>query len=216
MADTKTEKVTWPSIARNDVTVQLEDFAFGKKAKLRQGVHYPAPRFGAAKLDDLIKFFGAEDAAAVLDSRLKRIGADIMIEVLEDNSDESFQKTGKLPMQFILDSWKDFTAGFVTLDDLENDIEELVDQQAACALDEEFGARQVPDGVNPDALSPEELNKYPLTKKADELQRQVAEINGKLKPLRTKKKQIESKYQAIAAKRQAKKAAAEATEAPKS
>ena len=190
-----------PVINRNNTSLTLAKEVFGKKSKEHVGKEFFAPQIGdslpvlvkdvdvnGTKQDVLtninsLLWIGIEDMVGILDTSMRRIAAEIYL----DNLDE---KTG----QFNQAQWEldiaDFSAGFDRLSDIETQLDNLAAEQVKIVDDENFGAEDA-NGVKTEA--------------AAALEKELHNINSKVKPLRIKKATITAKYAARAAVRVARK-----------
>lgn len=181
------ETNTPPSITRNGITKVLAEQTFGKRSD-NAGKKFYAPEFSIGDFANDSVWTGADWFISMGNKAARRIFGEMHV----DNIDE---KTGLLNF----DAWKieaeDFTAGVVTLRELQEEVNDLVDQQSTLATGDKFGEVDSAGEPTADAL---EVNKA------------IVAITAKLRPLRVQMASIKQKYEAVVAKREAAKAAKEA------
>ena len=212
MSDTtikNTELAKQPTITRNGISKVLGKQVFGKKAadgKLAGFVFY-VPDVDVTKTDD-VTWAGLDTLNGMIKRGLRGVFSGIFTSMLET---EEYKTTGVFPQEAYEQELAEFTAGAQKLSDIEDELDELQALQMSLTYENpNFGARQLPEGVDADSLSTEQLLQYPLTAEANDLMTQTTELNKKVKGLRTQRATIEAEYKRRGEVRKAKDAAKKA------
>jgi len=187
MSNTVTE--TPLSLERNGITKTLIKGVFGKKSK-NPGVEFWTPDFAISDFETDAKWVGYDRITQLMYRDARKAFGDIHL--MSINPDTGLVDLAKWKAQA-----EDYTAGASTLDDLEAEIDQLMDQSLVYGTDERLGEVDA-NGVE--------------TEYSAMLVEKIKEFSNKMLPLRKQRAVIKAKYAEIVAARDAKKAA-EATAA---
>jgi hypothetical protein len=181
------EKTNAPDlkVGRNDTVIELTETVFGKKSP-NAGKTFYTPVLKLENWDVAVPWFGKEQVCEVVNRAVRKIFGDIATD------ENNYNEDGTVNWEAMRTDWADFSAGVAKLSDIQEQIDELVDQQQALAMDDNFGATDDNGSKTPRAIELEEL---------------IRKCAESIRPLRKQKADIEAKYAARAAKRKAKEVA---------
>lgn len=180
-----------PTITRNGVDKVLTDQVFGKKHQTLAGQHFPSPEVDVQTATD-VTWLGADTINDALNSFLRREFADIFEDCLVD---------GQLNEALYMTKAAEFTAGYQSMGELEEQLEDLSAKQSAILDNPDFGAEVNDPTTNQPIKTPAFLA----------LEAQMLANNTEIKKRKVKLAAIKAKY-SNRAPRKSKNAGASVTE----
>lgn len=195
--------VVLPSIKRNDMSKELSKAVFSPKSPDYKGMTFFTPVLDIPKVDyitidgkserilrnvDDYVWVGLDQVSGAVNKILRGVFGALTIDNIKENN-------GEFNLADFIEDAADFTAARQSLSNISDELDDLQALQMSYAFD--------PDFINPfnDDNSPKP--------RFLELQKQIQEVNRRVKPLREKRDAIEREYQARAQKRKDAKAAKE-------
>lgn len=195
-----------PSITRNDVSKALTKAVFSPKSEQFKGMPFFTPILDIPKVDyamfdgkqervlrnvDDYVWVGLDQVSGAVNKILRGVFGALTIDNIKENG-------GVFDMEAFIEDAADFTAARQSLSNINDELDDLQALQMSYAFD-------------PDFINPFNDDNTPKTRFL-ELQKNIQEVNRRVKPLREKRDAIEREYQARAAKRKEKADAKKAVE----
>ena len=171
-----------PVVRRNDTDITLVQAAFGKKSPNNAGKNFWAIPVTAENWETIQKWAGLTELIKVASRFFTKVSADASLDPTNYNPD------GTLNIDNFVSALADFTAGRVTLSDIDAEIDELLDLQQTYLTD--------PIWLSYELGQP--LNEAQFATKG-----KLQEVGKKINDLRKQQETIEAIYKARAAKRAA-------------